>query len=63
MSRYAQLPELVRNALANIEPSEDGDLSYCPSRITLRDGVVCERQGNVACCGRCGRAANCRAGI
>jgi hypothetical protein len=40
VSRYAQLPDLVRNALANVEPSKDRDLSYYPCRVTLRNGVV-----------------------
>jgi hypothetical protein len=38
VSRYPQLPELVRNALGDIEPSKDGDLSYYPCRVSLRDG-------------------------
>jgi hypothetical protein len=40
VSRYSQLPELIRSALADIEPSSDGDLTYYPCRVTLREGSV-----------------------
>lgn len=40
MSRYATLPESIREALASIVPSEDGDLKYHPCRVTLTDGRV-----------------------
>lgn len=40
MARYAQLPDHVRIALANIEPSQDGELAYYPCRAILRGGAV-----------------------
>jgi hypothetical protein len=40
MSRYAALPEHIREALGGIVPSEDGDLKYYPWRVTLSDGSV-----------------------
>lgn len=39
MSRYAQLPDFIREALQSIEPSEGG-LTYYPCRVTLKDGRV-----------------------
>lgn len=40
MARYAQIPEHIRDALANLEPSKDGELAYFPCRVTLKDGTV-----------------------
>jgi hypothetical protein len=40
MSRYAALPEHIREALGGIVPSEDGDLRYYPCRVTLTDRSI-----------------------
>lgn len=40
MSRYAALPEHIREGLGVIVPSEDGELRYYPCRVTLADGSV-----------------------
>jgi hypothetical protein len=38
MSRYPPLPEFIREALNNIEPSGDSELLYYPCRVTLKNG-------------------------
>jgi hypothetical protein len=42
MVRYSSLPNHIREALAAIEPSRDGDLLYYPCRAVLGTGEVFE---------------------
>src|ERR1700733_7261242 len=38
MARYHALPDHIRKALASIEPSLDGDISYFPCSVLLANG-------------------------
>ena len=40
MHRYPLLPDHIRTALAKIEPSRDGNVSYNPCSVLLRDSQV-----------------------
>ena len=43
LSRYAVLPEPIREALARIEPSGEHELPSYPCRVQLKNGGVLER--------------------
>lgn len=40
MSRYAELPDHIRDALQDIPSTDGGNLTYHPCRVTLKDGSV-----------------------
>ncbi len=40
MSRYSLLPQHIREGLREIEPTQDGDLTYFPCSATLTSGDV-----------------------
>ncbi len=40
MSRYSTLPSHLRDALARIEPSHDGELQYYPCRAAIKSGQI-----------------------